>query len=165
MVSERLKYRAVAPSDVTAFHSLLQDEHVRRYLLDGSVVSMEWCMQQIHDSQRLFAERGVGTWLTYDKTTDQLVGFCGFDNAGGKCELHLTYALLEPLTGRGLAQEMARAAIAQACKRPGFREIMTTVDEVNVASVRVLEKLGFERIDVEQGAFGNLLVYRLATAR
>jgi hypothetical protein len=31
--------------------------------------------------------------------------------------------------------------------------------------VRVLEKLGFERIAVHQGAFGNLLLLRLAAGR
>ena len=69
--------------------------------------------------------------------------------------------MFEHFSGRGVATEMARAAIAQARKQPGFEEIVADVDEVNAASVRVLEKLGFERIVVYQGAFGNLLVLRL----
>jgi RimJ/RimL family protein N-acetyltransferase len=57
---------------------------------------------------------------------------------------------------------MARASIAQARTQPSFAEIVADVDEINAASVRVLEKLGFERIAVHQGAFGNLLLLRLA---
>jgi hypothetical protein len=36
-----------------------------------------------------------------------------------------------------------------------------SVDEVNAASLRVLEKLGFERIAALQGAFGNMFLLRL----
>ena len=75
------------------------------------------------------------------------------------------YALLERFTGKGLATEMARAAIARARAQPGFAEIVADVDEVNAASVRVLDKLGFERVGVGQGAFGSLLLLRLPPDR
>jgi [ribosomal protein S5]-alanine N-acetyltransferase len=71
------------------------------------------------------------------------------------------YAMLERFTGRGFATEMARAAIADARTRPGFEEIEADVDEINTASIRVLEKVGFERVEVQPGAFGNLLLLRL----
>ena len=60
---------------------------------------------------------------------------------------------------------MARAAILQARSQPGFDEIVADVDEVDAASVRVLEKLGFERVGIQPGAFGNLLVLRLPAGR
>jgi RimJ/RimL family protein N-acetyltransferase len=71
------------------------------------------------------------------------------------------YALFESFTGRGYATEMARAAIAWARSQPGFAEIVAGVDEVNAASVRVLEKLGFERTTSHAGAFGQTWMYRL----
>jgi RimJ/RimL family protein N-acetyltransferase len=59
---------------------------------------------------------------------------------------------------------MARAAIAHARARAGFERIVAAVDAVNVASLRVLEKLSFERIATRQGAFGDVLVLRLEGA-
>jgi len=56
---------------------------------------------------------------------------------------------------------MARAAIAHARAEAGFAEVVADVDEVNAASVRLLQKIGFERVEVRQGAFGNLLLLRL----
>ena len=44
---------------------------------------------------------------------------------------------------------------------PDSAEIIAAVDEVNAASVRVLEKLGFERVSTLQGAFGDMFSYRL----
>jgi len=93
------------------------------------------------------------------------VGFCGFRIATSFPEPQLLYALRERWTRQGLATEMARAAIAQARTQPGFAEIVAAVAEINTGSVRVLEKLGFERVAVNQGAFGNLLLLRLAADR
>jgi RimJ/RimL family protein N-acetyltransferase len=69
--------------------------------------------------------------------------------------------MFERFTGRGYAVEMARAAITHARARVGFERIVAAVDEVNVASLRVLEKLGFERIATRQGAFADVLVLQL----
>jgi RimJ/RimL family protein N-acetyltransferase len=164
MYSERLRYHPTEPANLDAFHRLVQDEHVRRYMMDGNVFPREWSAERIRQSQALFERRGVGTWLAYDKNTNDLVGFCGFENLPGRPDPQLMYAMFERFTGRGLATEMARASIAQARTQPGFAEIVADVDEVNAASVRVLEKLGFERIAVHQGAFGNLILLRLAAS-
>jgi ribosomal-protein-alanine N-acetyltransferase len=165
MHSERLRYHPVEPANLDAFHRLVQDEHVRRYMMDGNVFPREWSAERIRQSQELFERRGVATWLAYDKKTSELVGFCGFQHAPGRPEPQLTYAMFERFAGRGFATEMARASIAQARTQPGFAEIGADVDEINAASVRVLEKVGFERIDVHQGAFGNLILLRLAATR
>jgi ribosomal-protein-alanine N-acetyltransferase len=163
MFSERL--RPVEPADLDAFHRLVRDEHVRSYMMDGTVLPPEWSAQRIRESQALFERRGVGTWLAYDRGTGDLVGFCGFQRAPGGSEPQLVYAMFERFTGQGLATEMGRAAIRQARSQPAFAGIVADVDEINVASVSVLEKLGFERVAVHQGAFGNLLLLRLPAGR
>jgi ribosomal-protein-alanine N-acetyltransferase len=165
MRSERLRYRPVEAEDLDVFHRLVQDQHVRRYMMDGNLFPREWSEEQIRESRALFDRRTVGIWLAYEQSTNELVGFCGFRIAPSFPDPQLIYAMLERFTGRGLATEMARASIAQARTRSGFAEILADVDEVNTASVRVLEKLGFERIAVQQGTFGNLLLLRLAPGR
>jgi ribosomal-protein-alanine N-acetyltransferase len=73
----------------------------------------------------------------------------------------LVYALRAPFTGRGYATEMARAAVAEARALRAFGEILASVDAVNAASVRVLEKLGFQRTEIRPGAFGDMLLFGL----
>jgi [ribosomal protein S5]-alanine N-acetyltransferase len=162
MISERMRYLPVAEANLDAFHSLVQDEHVRRYLLDGKPFPREWSEERVRDSESLFARRGVGLQLAYDKATGELVGFSGFLELP---EVHpqpqLVYALFERFSGKGYATEMAGASIAAARAQPGFAEFMAGVDEINVASVRVLEKLGFERIARQPGSFGIALLMRL----
>ena len=106
---------------------------------------------------------GIGLWLAHDRETGELVGFCGYLVLP---EVHATpellYALREPFTGKGLATEMARVCIAEAIRRKAFPDgIVASVDAVNTASVRVLEKLGFERFATRPGAFGDMPFFRL----
>lgn len=51
MLSERLRYHPVEPANLDAFHRLVQDEHVRRYMMDGNAFSPEWSAERIRESQ------------------------------------------------------------------------------------------------------------------
>ncbi len=165
MESERLSYTELVPGHLHLFHSVIQDDHVRRYLLDGQILPTEWSAGTIRASQSLFERRGVGIWLVRQKFTEELVGFCGFvEFATLHPEPQLVYAMFGRFAGMGYATEMAAACIAAARKYEGFATIVASVDEVNAASLRVLEKLGFERIATLQGAFGNMFLLRLSSA-
>jgi RimJ/RimL family protein N-acetyltransferase len=130
--------------------------------MDGHVFPREWSAARVHESEAAFERGGIGLWLTYERVTGTLVGFCGFVEFPALHDApELVYALLERYSGRGYATEMARAAIAQARTRGSPREIVTSVDEVNRASLRVLEKLGFERCGSRPGAFGSTRLLRL----
>jgi RimJ/RimL family protein N-acetyltransferase len=162
MESERLSYAELGPGHLHLFHSLVQDDHVRRYLFDGEVLPIEWSAETIRASQSLFDRRGVGLWLANHKFTEELIGFCGFvEITTLHPEPQLVYATFQRFAGKGYATEMACASIEEARKHEGFATIVASVDEVNAASLRVLEKLGFERIAALQGAFGNIFLLRL----
>ena len=165
MISPRLAYVPVSLAAAGEFHALVVDEHVRRYLMDGNVFPIEWTCDRIRDSDALFERRGVGLWLAREIAAGELVGFSGFlELPDVHPEPQLVYALFERFAGHGYATEMARASIEKA-RSNGFGEIVAGVDEVNAASVHVLEKLGFERTATLQGAFGNMFVCRLPRFR
>ena len=76
-------------------------------------------------------------------------------------EPQLVYALFERFSGKGYATEMARASIVCARRQPGFADIIAGVDEVNAASLHILQKLGFKGLTIQQGSFGRMLMLRL----
>ena len=159
MMSERLEYRPVTAAGLDDFHRLVQDDHVRRYLMDGELLPREWTEQRVRDSIALFERCGVGLWLAHQRETGDVVGFCGFlDIPSVHPQPQLVYAMFERYTGQGCATEMARASIAEARRHSGFSTVVASVDEANGASVRVLEKLGFRRASRRLGAFGDVLV-------
>ena len=162
--SARLIYEPVSLETLDAFHTLVQDEHVRRYLMDGEVFPREWSEDRVRDSVTLFDRRGAGLWLAHETASGALVGFCGFLVLPSvDPEPQLVYAMFESFTGKGYATEMARAAITHARTQAGFTDIVAAVDGVNMASARVLEKLGFTRTGTLPGAFGDTFTYRLTS--
>jgi RimJ/RimL family protein N-acetyltransferase len=163
--SERLRYSALTTDSVDDFHALVQDEHVRRYLLDGNVFPREWSEERARESESLFARRGVGLWLCREHESGALLGFCGFMELGVVgTEPELVYALFERFGGKGYATEMARASLIEAQTRSGFEQVLASVDEINAPSLRILEKVGFERFDTRPGSFGSILLLRRTRA-
>jgi ribosomal-protein-alanine N-acetyltransferase len=160
--SKRLRFAPVAAGDASAFHDLVVDEHVRRFLLDGEVQPRQWSEDRIRDSNALFGQHGIGLWMVREASGDEVVGFCGFLVIPAlRPEPQLVYALVERFTGRGYATEMASACVMRARSVAGFGDIYAGVDEPNVASRRVLEKLGFEAIATLPGRFGRSFLCRL----
>ncbi len=109
----------------------------------------------------MFDQRGAGIWLVYMLTSNDLLGFCGFLKFPTMhFDPQLVYAMFERFSGQGYATEMARATIAEARKHEGFREIIASVDEINAASLPVLDKLGFTRFSTQKVHFGNMFLMR-----
>jgi RimJ/RimL family protein N-acetyltransferase len=102
MKSARLLYTPVVSDTVQEFTRLLHDPHIRRYLLDGAIVSSSWCEERILESVRSFQQRRIGIWLVREAISSELVGFCGFlQIIPDHPEPQLVYALHERFTGCG----------------------------------------------------------------
>ena len=93
------------------------------------------------------ASEPLGPFLAYvvvsgaDGTAIGDVGFHGPPSAEG--ELEIGYALVPAARGAGLAGEAVGLLIAWAQSQPGVRAITARVDQGNVASERLLTRLGF----------------------
>lgn len=79
-----------------------------------------------------------------DAATGELYGYCGliFEGNGSANEPEISFELLRSVHGRGYATEAATAVLAWA-RSEGHERVWASVWEWNVASRRVLEKLGF----------------------
>jgi RimJ/RimL family protein N-acetyltransferase len=76
-------------------------------------------------------------------------GFHGPPSDDG--ELEIGYALVPAARGRGLAGGAVRLLIGWAQSQPGVRVITARVDHGNVASERLLNRLGFAYTDEDNG--------------
>ena len=162
--SSRLSYRALGADSLEAFHALARDAHIRRYLLDDTLVDEDWSRAEVLRSDELFARIGVGLWLVdrIDSTEPvHGIGFCGFrvfEEIGESAQL--LYAFPLEHSGKGYATEAARALLDHA-RGLGWSRIESAVDEPNQASLRVLQKLGFTTIRRMPGEFGDIIVVEL----
>jgi ribosomal-protein-alanine N-acetyltransferase len=97
---------------------------------------------------------GLGLLAVVRKDTADVIGYCGLTvrGRGSADEPELAYELLRAAHGHGYATEAGRAVVAWA-DAAGHRRLWAGVREWNVASRRVLAKLGFrETGEVETDA-------------
>ena len=164
LTTARLTLRPFTNADLAAVHALWTDADMRRYLCDGKIVAVEQSRERLEDSTRDFAARRFGLWSVHDRSDEARIGFCGCREwPGGEPEL--MYGLLRPWWGRGLAAEAATAVLDHVFETLGHPVVMAATDPPNVASVRVMERLGMafhERCEMH-GL--DTLVYRLSRER
>ena len=89
-------------------------------------------------------ESGPGILAVERKVTADVIGYCGltFHGNGSAGEPELVYELLRAAHGSGYATEAGWAVVTWVSEA-GYDRLWATVREWNVASRRVLEKLGF----------------------
>ena len=89
-------------------------------------------------------EPGPGILAVERKGTADVIGYCGliFDGTGSPDEPELAYELLRAAHGCGYATEAGRAVVTWVSEA-GYGRLWAGVRDWNVASRRVLEKLGF----------------------
>jgi RimJ/RimL family protein N-acetyltransferase len=99
-------------------------------------------------------EPGPGILAVERKGTADVIGYCGLTvhGNGSPDEPELAYELLRAAHGCGYATEAGRAVVTWAGEA-GYRRLRAGVWDWNVASRRVLEKLGFREAGrVEPGS-------------
>jgi [ribosomal protein S5]-alanine N-acetyltransferase len=109
-------------------------------------------------------ESQLGLLAVERKGTADVIGYCGLNihGNGSPDEPELAYELLRSAHGCGYATEAGRAVVTWASEA-GYRRLWAGVWDWNVASRRVLEKLGFREAGRSgpDSAYGhNLLTVR-----
>lgn len=95
----------------------------------------------------MFSAEALGLFGVRLRGGGELVGLCGFmRDADGPREAELVYELVPELWGRGIATEAARACLRYAFLEAGLERVVAGVDAPNVASARVIEKLGMKPV-------------------
>lgn len=139
-----MQLRPLRAADVPALHALWTDADVRRFLWDGEIIPLARTAAIVAESERFFSTERRGLWGAWSRTDCRLCGFGGFWYFRDQSDLELLYGLGREFWGQGLATELAAAIVAYGVERLQMREIRASTDSPNQASVRVLERLGFE---------------------
>jgi RimJ/RimL family protein N-acetyltransferase len=165
LTTQRLRLVPLAASDAPGLHHLFNQRPVRRYLWDDSPVSEQTVAGLIEASARSFAGARYGFWrIALHALPDALIGFAGLRETPEMGGVELLYGLEASYWGRGLATEAAGAVLRYAFDVAGLPEVVAGADPPNVASFRVMERLGM-RADGEVTAGGRpTRRYRLGRA-
>ncbi|HLL69907.1 MAG TPA: GNAT family N-acetyltransferase [Pyrinomonadaceae bacterium] len=144
--TSRLRLRPCRLEDLELVQALWTNERVRRFLFDGRVISPDEARSFVEASLANFEQYGYGLWLVFARGAKQFVGFAGFLRSEEGMP-NLIYGIHPDFWSEGYATEAAGAVLSYAFESLGLSQVKADVDEPNVESVRVLEKLGMKRVN------------------
>ncbi|HEU4664969.1 MAG TPA: GNAT family protein [Dokdonella sp.] len=146
LADARVRLRALASRDADGLFALHSDADVMRYWSFPAWTERAQAIEHIERMQRERAVREFYPWVATLPGSDTLVGTCslfGVDREHRRSVIG--YALLPSLWGRGLAGAMLQLALGHAFEGIGLERIEADIDPDNVASCRLVERVGFVR--------------------
>ena len=145
LTTERLGLRRFREIDFDWFAALYADADVTRHL--GGVKSRS-------DARAFFDERilcyydehpGLGMWMTTRLADGQPIGFHLLNHIRGESIVQVGFTIAKPAWGTGFATEMAEALLCYGFVDLELPRIAGMANRDNLASQRVLAKIGLER--------------------
>ena len=143
--TERLVLRPLTIADLGPMHEVYADREAMRYIGQGDLWS-----ETVDDSerrlQRLIGHQeahGFSLWAVTDRESGTVMGDAGLillEHRGP--EIELGYRLAKPYWGKGFATEAATAWLDYGFDELELERIVAVTHPENVASQRVLEKVG-----------------------
>lgn len=155
----RLLLRAFLPSDAIGMYTLNADPEVIQYTGDVPFSSIQDA-QVFIDSYDHYDQHGYGRWtcLLRDQT---YIGWCGLKYHQSQ-PVDIGFRFLREYWGQGYATEAARASLEYGFTSLDLTEIMGRADQDNLASVRVLQKIGMTFWKVgSTGHISNAVFYKI----
>jgi RimJ/RimL family protein N-acetyltransferase len=142
--TDRLRLRPFDDGDADALFSLHSNAYVLRYW-DSPPWTDRSRAERFIAACRTMAEEGTGARLAIDRASDgEFIGWCSLSQWNPDYRsASLGYCFTEAAWGHGYATEAARAVLAWAFDTLDLNRIQAEADTRNIASARVLEKLGF----------------------
>ncbi|MDQ3181498.1 MAG: GNAT family N-acetyltransferase [Acidobacteriota bacterium] len=147
-------------SDAENLFNICRDDEVMKYIGTGkgykTLKEAEDFLSWVTSYQ---AENGFCRWAIVEKSSGEIIGSCGFARPHETKEIELGYLLARKCWGKGFATEAAGACLQFGFEKLGFREIIAITDLENIASQKVLDKIGFARRGIEKIHGEDNLIY------
>ena len=152
--TKRLIIRKFTIDDVEDSYQMNLDPEITRYTNDGGVQTKEEIHHRIKNHVLAdYNKYGYGRWAVDLKPENRFIGFCGLKFISELNEVEVGYRFLQDYWGLGIATEAATPVVHYGFEQLELNRIIGLVMPENIASIRVLEKLGFayEKNIMEEG--------------
>lgn len=156
--TDRCLVRETTVEDVDAFLKIYEDPGITRYM-------DPFCLEPAREREyvRKYIEKvyefyGYGVWSVVWKESGEVIGRVGFSNPGQEDGLpEMGYMIARPWQGKGIAREVCCAVLEYAKEELSFETVEVIVDERNLPSLNLAEKLDFQRQeDAGQAGHGQI---------
>ena len=146
--TERLYVRESCEADVEAFYEIYKAPEVTRYtegLFEHAVSERAYIREYI---EKVYAFFEFGVWTVILKESGEVIGRAGISVREGYDIPELGYVFGVPWQGKGLAKEVCEGILKYAKEELEIMRLQVLIQEGNEASIRLAQKLGFEKAEV-----------------
>jgi len=144
--TSRLLLRSISAEDVDDFYEIYSNVEVMRYWSTPPLPTKDAACKLINEIQEGFQRRELLEWGIGLRPEDRMIGTVTlFHPDFTHRRVEIGYALGRAHWGKGYMQETLTAVLNYAFTVLNLHRIEADVDPRNSASVRTLERLGFQR--------------------
>jgi [ribosomal protein S5]-alanine N-acetyltransferase len=145
LTTARLGLRRFSPHDFGWLTSLYSDADVTRFI--GGIKTGEQVQELLEARVLQYYDRhpGLGIWITVDRASGDALGFHLLNHIQGESIVQVGFVLLKSAWGRGVATEMGSALLRYGFEELNLPRICGMANLPNLASQRVLSKIGLRR--------------------
>jgi RimJ/RimL family protein N-acetyltransferase len=154
--TQRLTLRHAASDDAEFMLRLLNEPSFIRFIGDRGVRTLDEARRYIAD--RLVAsyeKNGFGLWVVERKDAAGAIGICGLVKRDSLPEPDIGFAFLPEFWSAGYAYESAAAVKQYALGTLGMSRLLAITNDDNVASIKLVEKLGLAYVRMIEMAPGE----------
>jgi [ribosomal protein S5]-alanine N-acetyltransferase len=148
------RLRLFLAGDTAAFHAYRSDPELARF--QGWSTMTEREARGFVEEMSTVAQLRPGDWIQLavaDVVSNRLIGDVGLFLAADGREAELGFTLSRPAQGQGHASAAARLATRLVFECAPAERVRGVTDARNAASIRVLERAGFEKVGEQQAQF------------
>lgn len=139
--TERLILREMIVDDAADMFEMDADPEVYKYTGDFVPKSVDDTIERISNYPD-YKKYGYGRWAAEIKETGEVIGWCGLKYLDDIDEVDLGYRWKPMYWNKGYATEASMACLEFGFKELGPEQIVAQAYKENVASIRVMEKIG-----------------------
>ena len=156
--TDRLRLRPFVLEDAVPLQAILAVEGVLQYYPSSDPPDLERVERLINRQLNHWGEHGYGWWAVEYIDNSDLIGWSGLQYLPETDEIEIGYLLARPYWGKGLATEGGQVGINFGFNTLQLPRIIGIVHPGNIASQRVLEKLGL--VFQEEAEYFGMACYK-----
>ncbi|MEO6833504.1 MAG: GNAT family N-acetyltransferase [Chitinophagaceae bacterium] len=149
----RLLIRTLQLSDEAGMFEMDSDPEVHRFLGNKFYKTSAESRANIELVRQQYLDNGIGRWAVIEKETGEFVGWTGFKLMREKVNGYINYydfgyRQKRSMWRKGYGYEAGHAALEYGLEKLGLRDVFAMTQTGNAASRRLLEKLGFQFVEL-----------------
>lgn len=145
ITTERLTIRQLSARDASFILEQYNEPAFLENIGDKKIRSIDDAINNIVDwAQASYRKNGIGLLLMELRDCGTPIGTCGLIKRDDIQDYDLGYSLLEKYQRQGYVMEAAQTVLEHAKNVLALSRVVGYTSALNEASIRVLEKLGFE---------------------